>query len=74
MLSRKSPIPSPPALLPNIPTLTFWIWHSPVLGHIIFARSRPSPPIDGRLGHPLLHFSAFNMTVTMMKPITDSIQ
>ena len=30
-------------------------WHSPVLGHIIFARPRASPPIDGCLGHPLLH-------------------
>jgi hypothetical protein len=25
------------------------------LGHIIFARPRASPPIDGQLGHPLLH-------------------
>jgi hypothetical protein len=30
-------------------------WHSPILGHIIFARPRASPPIDGQLGHPLLH-------------------
>jgi hypothetical protein len=54
MLYQKSPIPSP-ALLPNSPTPSPWIWHSPVLGHIIFARTRASPPIDGRLGHPLLH-------------------
>jgi hypothetical protein len=44
----------PPALLPNPPTPAFWPWHSPVLGHMIFARPRASPPIDDRLGHPLL--------------------
>jgi hypothetical protein len=26
------------ALLPNPPTPTSWPWHSPVLGHIIFAK------------------------------------
>jgi hypothetical protein len=47
MLSQKSPIPSPrPAS---------WPLHSPVLGHMIFSRPRASPPIDDRLGHPLLH-------------------
>jgi hypothetical protein len=56
MLSPKPPIPSPsPALLPNPPTPASWLWHSPVLGHMIFARPRASPPIDGRLRHPLLH-------------------
>jgi hypothetical protein len=55
MLSQKSPIHTPPALLPNPPTSTFWPWHSPVLGHMIFPIPRVSPPIDGRLGHPLLH-------------------
>jgi hypothetical protein len=45
----------PPALLPNPPTPASWPWHSPVLGHIIFARPRASPPNDGWLGHPLLH-------------------
>jgi hypothetical protein len=39
MLSQKSPIPSP-ALLPYPPTPTSWPWHSPVLGHIKFARPR----------------------------------
>ena len=43
-----------PSLLPNPPTPASWPWHSPVLGHIIFARPRASPPIDGQLGHPLL--------------------
>ena len=33
----------------------FLAWHSPVLGHMIFTRPRASLPIDGRLGHPLLH-------------------
>jgi hypothetical protein len=54
MLSPKPPIPSS-ALLPNPPTPASWPWHSPVLGHMIFARPRASPPIDGLLGHPLLH-------------------
>jgi hypothetical protein len=56
MLSQKSSIPFPyPALLPNPPTLASWPWHSPVLGHIIFARPRAPPPNNGLLGHPLLH-------------------
>jgi hypothetical protein len=42
-------------LHPNLPIPASWPWHSPVLGHIIFARPRASPPIDGLLGHPLLH-------------------
>jgi hypothetical protein len=37
---------TPPALLSNPPTLASWPWHSPVLGHIIFARPRASPPSD----------------------------
>jgi hypothetical protein len=44
-----------PALLPNPLTPAFWPQNSPVLGYIIFARPRASPPIDGQLGHPLLH-------------------
>jgi hypothetical protein len=55
MLSPKPPIPSAPTLLPNPPTPASWPQHSPILGHIIFARPRASPPIDVRLGHPLLH-------------------
>jgi hypothetical protein len=47
----QSPLYTPPALLPNPPTPTSWPWHSPVLGHI----PRASPPIDGQLGHPMLH-------------------
>jgi hypothetical protein len=42
-------------LLPNPPTHASWPWHSPVLGHIIFARTRASPPNDGQLVHLLLH-------------------
>ena len=49
---RKSPIPSS-AFLPKPPTHASWPCHSPV--HIIFARQRASPPIDGQLGHLLLH-------------------
>ena len=44
-----------PTLLPNPPTPTSWLWHSPVLGHMVFARPRASPSIDGRLNHRLLH-------------------
>jgi hypothetical protein len=51
----ESPLYPPPALLPNPPTPASWPWHSPVLGHIIFARLRVSPPNEGRLGHLLLH-------------------
>jgi hypothetical protein len=42
-------------LLPSLPTLASWPWHSPVLGHMIFERPRASPPIDSKLGNPLLH-------------------
>ena len=45
----------PVALLPYPPTPTSWPWHSPVLGHIKFARPRASLPNDGQLGHLLLH-------------------
>jgi hypothetical protein len=51
----ESPLYTPHPLLPNPPNLTSWPWHSPVLGHVIIARPRASPPIDGWLGHPLLH-------------------
>ena len=51
----KSPLYPPHALLPYPPTPTSWPWHSPVLGHMIFAVPRASPPIDGQLSHPLLH-------------------
>jgi hypothetical protein len=43
----QSPLYPPPALLTNPPPLASWPWHSPVLGHMIFARQRASPPIDG---------------------------
>ena len=39
MLFQKSPIPSP-ALLPYLLPPTSCPWHSPVLGHIKFARPR----------------------------------
>ena len=44
-----------PASLPNPPISASWPWHSPVLGHMIFAIPRTSPHIDGQLGHFLLH-------------------
>jgi hypothetical protein len=43
----ESPLCPPPTLLPNLSTPASWPWHSPVLGHIIFARSRASLPNDG---------------------------
>jgi hypothetical protein len=43
----KAPYTLSLALLPNPPTPASWPWHSPVLGHMIFARPRASPPIDG---------------------------
>jgi hypothetical protein len=42
-------------LLTSKPTPTSWPWHSPTLGHWAFTGPRTSPPIDDRLGHPLLH-------------------
>jgi hypothetical protein len=36
----KSSLYPPPTRLPYPPTPTSWPWHSPVLGHIKFARSR----------------------------------
>jgi hypothetical protein len=51
----ENPLYPSPALLPNLPTPTSWPWHSPVLGHILFSRPRSPPPIDGQLGHLLLH-------------------
>ena len=51
----KSPLYTPPALLPNPPTPASWPWHSPLLGNIIFIRPRASPPNDGRVGHLLLN-------------------
>ena len=51
----ESPLHPLPALFHNPPIPTSWPWHSPVLGHIIFARQRASPPTDSQLSHPLLH-------------------
>jgi hypothetical protein len=51
----ESPLYPPHSLLLNPPTPASWLWHSPVLGHMIFTIPRTSPSIDGRLGHPLLH-------------------
>jgi hypothetical protein len=48
----ESPLYPTPALLPNP---SFWPWHSPVLGHIIFARPWATLPNDGQVGHHLLH-------------------
>jgi hypothetical protein len=50
-------IPKVPYTLPlpcSPTTSASWPWRSPVLGHMIFARPRASPPNDGRLDHLLL--------------------
>jgi hypothetical protein len=52
---QKPPTPSYLPLFTNPPTPTSWSWHSPTLGHRAFTGPRASPPIDDRLGHPLLH-------------------
>ena len=52
--SSKIPYPLSTPLLPNPPTPASWPWHPPILGYRTFPRPRASPPIDGRLGHPLL--------------------
>jgi hypothetical protein len=41
--------PTRPLPLPGPGVPLYWV------GHMIFAIPRASPPIDGRLGHPLLH-------------------
>jgi hypothetical protein len=51
----KSALYPPQNLLSNPPTHASWPWYSPVLGHIIFARPKASPPNDGQLGHFLLY-------------------
>jgi hypothetical protein len=49
---ESSPYPPP---LPYPSTPTSWPCHSPVLGHMKFARPGASLPSDGQLGHLLLH-------------------
>jgi hypothetical protein len=61
MLSSEPPIPSS-ALLPNPPTSASCPWHYPLLGHMILTRPRASSPIDGRLGHPLLHIKHISIS------------
>ena len=51
----KIPYPLPPPHASQPTHSHSWSWYSPILGHAIFERPRASPPIDGRLGHPLLH-------------------
>jgi hypothetical protein len=46
-------LPTPPA--PQLTHSHSWSWHSPILGHRTFIGPRASPPLDDRLGYPLLH-------------------
>jgi hypothetical protein len=55
LVSLKIAYPFPLPLLPNSPPPTSWPWHSPILDNRTFTRTRASPPIDDRLGYPLLH-------------------
>ena len=66
MLSQKSPAPTTPDLLPNPPTPAAWPWHCPVLGHIIFMRTRASPPNDGRIGHLMQHMQLETQTLGVL--------
>jgi hypothetical protein len=61
MLSQKTPIPNPS-------TPAYWPWHTPVLWHIIFPRPRASPPIDGLVGHPLLHMQLETQALGFVVP------
>jgi hypothetical protein len=47
------PLPPPPDFQPT--HSHSWSWHSLILGLRNFTGPRASPPIDDRLGHPLLH-------------------
>ena len=53
----KNPLSPPPPFAPQTMNShsQSWPWHSPILGHRSFTGPRASPPIDDRLGHPLLH-------------------
>jgi hypothetical protein len=51
----KSSLYPPPRPAPQPTHSLFLALVFPCTGHIIFARPRASPPIDGQLGHPLLH-------------------
>jgi hypothetical protein len=52
---KKSPSPSPTHSAPQTTHSHSQSWHSPILGHRTFTGPRASPPIDDRLGLPLLH-------------------
>jgi hypothetical protein len=49
----KPPIPSIFPCSPSTPAS--WPWHFPILGHRTFTGSRTSPPVDDKLGRPLIH-------------------
>jgi hypothetical protein len=51
----KIPYPLTPSPAPQPTYSHSWSLHSPILGHRTFTGLRASPPIDERLGHPLLH-------------------
>jgi hypothetical protein len=53
--SPKIPYPLTTPCSPTHPFPLLGPGISPILGHIIFARPRASLPIDGQLGHLLLH-------------------
>jgi hypothetical protein len=51
----ENPLSPPPPPAPQHTHSHSWSWHFPILGHRTFTGPRASPPIDGRLGHLLLH-------------------
>jgi hypothetical protein len=65
MLSQ-NPLYPPLPLLPYLLTPNSWHWHTPVLGHIKFARPKASLPNDGQLGHLLLHVQLKNQALWVL--------
>jgi hypothetical protein len=57
MVSQKSPIPSSPSLhhAPQPTNSHFLALAFPCTGAYDLCKTKASPPIDGLLGHPLLH-------------------
>jgi hypothetical protein len=51
----ENPISTPPPPAPQLTHTHSQSWHYPILGHRTFTRPRASPPMDDRLGHPLLY-------------------
>ena len=51
----ENPLSSPPPSALQPTHSHSWYWHSIILEHRAFTGPRASPPVEDRLGHPLLH-------------------